>query len=328
MLTVIREMAHAVSQHLAHMDRQRLSAEAGDTEQDDLLAQVLAVAASSGQEAVERTPEQLDVLAEAGVVDAGAHGLVVILAGIVAGLRGEVDALPEVAHREPPRQTRPHHFDSQFRYCTNFIVTGDGLVRRSFVRRSRRSATRSWWWGRGDPEGAPAHRRARGRGGRLRGGRRRPAPGRRRHARADRGARAPLAAGAHRGRRGGGRRGAEVAVSRRSARTSSTAARLSIPPPTRSLPASTRWPPTRCWCCPTRRTWSWPRGRRRSCPRSRPAWSPRSSQQAALAALVEVDSARDAAANAERLESALAEIRWGAIAPAARAGLAGPLRAR
>ena len=135
MLTVIREMAHAVSQHLAHMDRQRLSAEAGDTEQDDLLAQVLAVAASSGQEAVERTPEQLDVLAEAGVVDAGAHGLVVILAGIVAGLRGEVDALPEVAHRQPPRQTRPHHFDSQFRYCTNFIVTGDELAARSFVRR-------------------------------------------------------------------------------------------------------------------------------------------------------------------------------------------------
>ena len=135
MLTVIREMAHAVSQHLAHMDRQRLSAEAGDTEQDELLAEVLAVAARAGQEAVERTPEQLDVLAEAGVVDAGAHGLVVILAGIVAGLRGELDAMPEVAHHEPPRQTRPHHFDSRFRYCTNFIVTGQGLDSRSFVRR-------------------------------------------------------------------------------------------------------------------------------------------------------------------------------------------------
>src|SRR6059058_1385894 len=41
MLTVIREMAHAVSQHLAHMDRQRLSTQAGDTEQDELLAEVL-----------------------------------------------------------------------------------------------------------------------------------------------------------------------------------------------------------------------------------------------------------------------------------------------
>jgi fatty acid kinase len=43
------------------------------------------------------------------------------------------------------------------------------------------------------------------------------------------------------------------------------------------------------------------------------------SQQAALAALVELEPARDAAGNAERLESALAEIRWGAVAPAARA---------
>ena len=135
MLTVIREMAHAVSQHLAHMDRQRLSAEAGDTEQDELLAEVLAVAAQAGQDAVERTPEQLDVLAKAGVVDAGAHGLVVILAGIVAGLRGELDTIPDVAHHEPPRQTRPHHFDSRFRYCTNFIVTGQGLDSRAFVRR-------------------------------------------------------------------------------------------------------------------------------------------------------------------------------------------------
>src|SRR4051794_40068021 len=135
MLTVIREMAHAVSQHLAHMDRPRLSAEAGDGQQDELLAEVLSVAAQAGQEAVERTPEQLDVLAEAGVVDAGAHGLVVILAGIVAGLRGEPNTTPEGAHHEPPRQTRPHHFDSRFAYCTNFIVTGQGLDARSFVKR-------------------------------------------------------------------------------------------------------------------------------------------------------------------------------------------------
>ena len=49
MLTVIREMAHAASQHLAHMDRQRLSSQAGDVEQDELLAEVLAVAARAGR---------------------------------------------------------------------------------------------------------------------------------------------------------------------------------------------------------------------------------------------------------------------------------------
>src|SRR5204862_3779544 len=47
------------------------------------------------------------------------------------------------------------------------------------------------------------------------------------------------------------------------------------------------------------------------------------SQQAALAALVELDPERDAAANGERLESALEEIRWGAVAPAARADSGG-----
>src|SRR5215217_8054715 len=135
MLTVIREMAHAVSTYLAHMDRQRLSGEVGDAEQDQLLADVLEVATRAGERAVERTTDQLDVLAEAGVVDAGAHGLVVILAGIVAGLRDDSAALPDLPHHEPARATRPHHFDSRFRYCTNFIVTGSGLDARSFVPR-------------------------------------------------------------------------------------------------------------------------------------------------------------------------------------------------
>jgi hypothetical protein len=135
MLTVIREMAHAVSHHLAHMDRQRLSPRASDDEQDELLAEVLAVATRAGEAAVERTPDQLEVLAEAGVVDAGAHGLVVILVGAMAGLRDDAEELPDIPHHEPPRQTRPHHFDSRFRYCTNFIVTGEGLESRAFVSR-------------------------------------------------------------------------------------------------------------------------------------------------------------------------------------------------
>src|SRR3954465_3209123 len=80
MLTVIREMAHAVSTHLAHMDRQRLSGGVGDAEQDQLLADVLEVATRAGERAVERTTDQLDVLAQAGVVDAGAPGPVGLLA--------------------------------------------------------------------------------------------------------------------------------------------------------------------------------------------------------------------------------------------------------
>jgi DAK2 domain fusion protein YloV len=135
MLTVAREMAHSIAHQLAHMDKVRLDFEASATEQDELLAQVLEVATRAGQEAVERTPEQLEALREAGVVDAGGHGLVLIMAGIVAGLRGDPDSLPEVRQQEPPRLTRPHHADSRFRYCTNFIVTGQGLDSRAYVPR-------------------------------------------------------------------------------------------------------------------------------------------------------------------------------------------------
>jgi fatty acid kinase len=135
MLTVFREMAHSISQQLAHMESQRLGPETTDAEQDALLAAVLEKAIEAGERAVKRTPQQLPVLAEAGVVDAGAYGLVLILSGVVAGLRGENGGVPEVDHHEPARLTRPHHADSRYRYCTNFIVTGRGLRGRDWVPR-------------------------------------------------------------------------------------------------------------------------------------------------------------------------------------------------
>ena len=65
------------------------------------------------------------MLRDAGVVDAGGYGLVVIFAGIVAALRG--DEPPALAHHAPARVTHPQHVSSTFRYCTNFAVTGTGL---------------------------------------------------------------------------------------------------------------------------------------------------------------------------------------------------------
>jgi uncharacterized protein len=137
MLTVFREMAHSIARQLAHLDaeKQRLGPEVSDADQDALLAEVLERAIEDGQRAVQRTPEQLEVLRESGVVDAGGYGLVLILAGVVAGLRGDSAEVPEIAHHEPPRVTRPHHADSRYRYCTNFIVTGSDLVGRGFVPR-------------------------------------------------------------------------------------------------------------------------------------------------------------------------------------------------
>jgi len=75
------------------------------------------------------------VLRESGVVDAGGYGLVLILAGVVAGLREDDNAVPEIAHHEAPPLSRPHHEDSRYRYCTNFIVSGRGLDARDFLPR-------------------------------------------------------------------------------------------------------------------------------------------------------------------------------------------------
>jgi DAK2 domain fusion protein YloV len=137
MLTVFREMAHSLTRQLAHIspDKQRLGVDVSDAQQDAILAEVLERAIADGERAVARTPEQLEVLRESGVVDAGGHGLVLIMAGIVAGLRDDGAPVPEVPHREPPKLTRPHHEDSRYRYCTNFIVSGSGLDDRGVLPR-------------------------------------------------------------------------------------------------------------------------------------------------------------------------------------------------
>ncbi|HYJ20694.1 MAG TPA: DAK2 domain-containing protein [Solirubrobacterales bacterium] len=136
MLTVFREMAHSLTRQLVHLeaDKQRLGRDVSEEQQDAVLAEVLERAIEDGERAVARTPEQLEVLRESGVVDAGGHGLVLILAGVVAALRGDAK-LPEVSHYEAPRLSLPHHEDSRFRYCTNFIVAGNGLSSREFLPR-------------------------------------------------------------------------------------------------------------------------------------------------------------------------------------------------
>ncbi len=129
MLTVVRAMALAAAKHLARLadDSRRIGPGVGHEAQDELLAETLEVITRAGEQAVQRTPGQLEVLADAGVVDAGAHGLVLILAGIVAGLRGEDTPQVEIPEQAPARLSAPQHIDSRFQYCVNFIVLGEGL---------------------------------------------------------------------------------------------------------------------------------------------------------------------------------------------------------
>jgi uncharacterized protein len=125
MLTVVRDMAAHLASRLAHVPTARLGLDAEGVVQNRVLADILEEAIEAGEASVRRGPELLPVLRDAGVVDAGGYGVIVIFAGVVAALRGE--AAPDLEHHAPARVTHPEHESSTFRYCTNFAVTGDGL---------------------------------------------------------------------------------------------------------------------------------------------------------------------------------------------------------
>ncbi len=111
MLTVIREMAEE-SERKEHRSLRP----------NDLLRVVLA----RGEDALARTPEMLDVLRNAGVVDAGGAGLVEIARGMVYGATGE--EIPEAPVEAEPVGLDAIHLElSEFRYCTVFVVEGDDL---------------------------------------------------------------------------------------------------------------------------------------------------------------------------------------------------------
>jgi DAK2 domain fusion protein YloV len=132
-LTVAREMARQISSDVAHGPQEgtRLSPDTAPEQQDTTIAQTLERAVAAGQESVKRGPELLAALREAGVVDAGGYGLTIIFAGVVAALRGEEP--PPLDHYQPARIHHPEHSSSTYRYCTNFAVTGAALEAGRFI---------------------------------------------------------------------------------------------------------------------------------------------------------------------------------------------------
>jgi DAK2 domain fusion protein YloV len=85
----------------------------------------LATVIARGDDTVAQTRNMLPVLKEAGVVDAGAAGLVEIVRGIHAALTGE--ALPPPELEEELGVEAIHQELSRYRYCTVFVVEGDEL---------------------------------------------------------------------------------------------------------------------------------------------------------------------------------------------------------
>jgi DAK2 domain fusion protein YloV len=131
-LTVVREMAHKIVADVAHSREDlRLSPATAPSEQDATIAETLERAVIAGQESVKRGPELLAALREAGVVDAGGYALTIVIAGVVAALRG--DDPPELDHHAPARISHPEHSSSTYRFCTNFAVTGSDLSAPRFI---------------------------------------------------------------------------------------------------------------------------------------------------------------------------------------------------
>ena len=118
MLTVVREMAAAA---------QAVPDSAG-------VAELGMIVEQAGRAAVERTTEQLDALRQAGVVDAGGYGLLVLFRGVMRAFGEPAGA---AAAGAPPAQSglvaEPQLMQSGeaelslYRYCTSFLLKGDGL---------------------------------------------------------------------------------------------------------------------------------------------------------------------------------------------------------
>jgi DAK2 domain fusion protein YloV len=131
-LTVAREMAQRIAADVQRdPEAAELPPDAAPETQDRAIAAALARAVDAGQESVKRGPELLAALRDAGVVDAGGYGLTILFAGVVAALRG--DQPPPLDHYEPARIHHPEHHSSTYRYCTNFAVTGHALEPERFL---------------------------------------------------------------------------------------------------------------------------------------------------------------------------------------------------
>ena len=113
-LTVLREMAETAEKSTGGKGLTALVTEVVD----------------AGWKSVERTPSLLRVLAEAGVVDAGGYGLVVLLEGALNGQEDwEVPIPGRIAQPMPSSSSwlPDDEEESEFTYCCSFLLTGEGL---------------------------------------------------------------------------------------------------------------------------------------------------------------------------------------------------------
>jgi uncharacterized protein len=89
---------------------------------------VIAAAAAGARDAVLKTPSQLQILRDAGVVDAGGFGLQIILEGMLKTVEETAFAVAtQPAAKAQPAQVSLDLPEGGWGYCTEFLIEGNGL---------------------------------------------------------------------------------------------------------------------------------------------------------------------------------------------------------
>jgi uncharacterized protein len=95
---------------------------------DANVPRVIAAAATGARTAVLKTPTQLQILRDAGVVDAGGFGLQLILEGMLKSVEDSDAALHEArVHVAPASQVSMALPEEGWGYCTEFLIEGTNL---------------------------------------------------------------------------------------------------------------------------------------------------------------------------------------------------------
>src|ERR1700694_2351060 len=92
---------------------------------------VIAAAAAGARAAVLKTPSQLQILRDAGVVDAGGYGLQIIIEGMLKSFEGTETHLAPLAFSLPAQpvasQVNIDLPEGGWGYCTEFLIEGSNL---------------------------------------------------------------------------------------------------------------------------------------------------------------------------------------------------------
>lgn len=88
---------------------------------------VMKAAAAGARAAVQRTPTQLKILREAGVVDAGGYGLQIMLEGMLRSVEEIEVAVARAGPIRPAAQVSLDLPEEGWGYCTEFLIHGEDL---------------------------------------------------------------------------------------------------------------------------------------------------------------------------------------------------------